>query len=269
MAGFLDYLVESCGKMVASKAERVRLQAYLDHGVEVSKGALRLALMIATLPHNERNLYEVICDSFGAAAKAGVDLNSILDDVEGPIASRVAVLVKDGRDLYRAFLGCDEAMETFNAELSGPSRLADVSRRLIKLSVELESVRKIFSATSGVAIDVYEDASEPRKTKTGPLNAHAVLLSLAWEVMTNTDCQYPNKSVEGGLFGTRPKYDDAYFVFIMLNLTADVKDRAVAETAIKHVLKLRKKWRAKPVAGLSEDMVKVRLRKKWEELKLQ
>lgn len=87
--------------------------------------------------------------------------------------------------------------------------------------------------------------------------------------MTDTPSQYPNKSVDGGMFGTRPKYNDAYFVFIMLNLAANVKDRAVAETAIKHALKYRKALRAKPIAGLTEDQIKAGLRKKWEELKPQ
>ena len=68
------------------------------------------------------------------------------------------------------------------------------------------------------------------------------------------------------LLRERPVNEDAYFVFLMLHISAGVIERATAETALKQALKQRKQMKVSRKGKGILEMNEYLLRRKWDEL---
>jgi len=136
---------------------------------------------------------------------------------------------------------------------------------IIDAYAPLGRLKTYLAVAYNLKIDPSGDVLPPRRKKTYGLETNTLMLMAAWEVMTQTSVQYPNKFLPGGLFGERPAYDDGYFIFLMLNICSGVKERATAETAIKKTLAHRKQ-----VAGGRVHLVHLKLKqefcRKWDAL---
>jgi hypothetical protein len=139
-----------------------------------------------------------------------------------------------------------------------------VVRRLAELAVQLEMLKVHFAGTYNLPSDLLSAVAPPRTKKTYGLIGPVLFLGAAWEVMTQTSMQYPNKYRKGGLFGERPAYDDGYFILLMLNISASVSRRTVAETAIKQALAVKRRAKEAPQGWTSTlDSAQTLLRSKW------
>jgi hypothetical protein len=152
--------------------------------------------------------------------------------------------------------------------LPPPPDFDAVSRRLLEAAMELEMLKVYLAGTYSLSAEFLGAVKPPRAKKTFGLVGAVLFLVMAWEVMTQTPMQYPNQFCKGGLLGERPKYGDAYFVLLMLNICAGVGERTVAETAIKGALAVKKRAAREgdPWAGALESS-DAELRSKWEALR--
>jgi hypothetical protein len=169
-----------------------------------------------------------VIDSIIAAGQASKALSELSETLE--------VLGDGQRTEY------DSLLAQFSDDQDGDLLLAieDLIKKSSSLAADIDVLRLVLGLSVGSGVrpsDAVKPKSDTQRRHLGPI---ALPIILAWEVITGKDVRFSKDYTKDGIFGRRPRGDDAYFVYLCLNMITGIRDPAPTSGEIRNFVAMRR-----------------------------